>query len=147
MRLAITSAGGYATPAIARAKERAVPPEEVMRRVLDSLALAIVRGPGAEDPPFEEYAAIEPGSLDLRVFDQEKVWVDALRDVHQIDDRADLTDAYLTNLVAFLEWEAGHFASGYWMAFGGDIEIDPRVWLEGTVLMRRLREEVMRRCL
>lgn len=138
----IKSAGGCAAPAIERAKERGVPPSEVMRRVLDSLALAISRGEDAENPPFEQHEAVEPGSVDLRVFDQGEVWVDVLRDVHRTDDRDDLTDRYLANLIGFLLDEAGHFASAYWMAFGGLMPVEPVAWLESTTLMMRLRGEV-----
>lgn len=66
---------------------------EVRRRaMLDQVSLEVVAEglsrsaryamdhPEAEDPPFEQWDAIPPGGLDVRVFDQGIWWVDVCVD-------------------------------------------------------------------
>lgn len=122
-----------------RACDRAISPELVVhacQRALD------IQSQSGEDPPsFEQWEATPPGCLDVRVFDQDQYWVDALRIPHRISDPHDMTDDYLHTLIGFLVDHAAHFLRGY-TDYQPVEAHEPRQWLESTVLVRGLRAEM-----
>jgi hypothetical protein len=125
-----------------RARVRKVSAELVLygcQRALDAQQLH-----GDELAPFDEWDATVPGCLDVRVFDQDQIWVDALRTPHVITDRNDMTDDYLRALVTFLTDHVEHMLRGYLRCYPIVVS-DPSYWLESTALMRRLRAERGRR--
>jgi hypothetical protein len=134
--------GGNPTAVRERARARKVSAELVLygcQRALDAQ-----RYYGDDLAPFEQWDATPPGCLDVRVFDQDQIWVDALRAPHLITDRNDMTDDYLRALVTFLTDHAEHMLRGYLRCYP-IVESDPRDWLESTSLMRGLRAEIGRR--
>ena len=113
-----------------RARARKVSAELVLygcQRALDAQRCC-----GDDLAPFEQWDATPPGCLDVRVFDQDQIWVDALRAPHLITDRTDMTD------------HAEHMLRGYLRCYPIVVS-DPRDWLESTVLMCGLRAEIGRR--
>ena len=134
--------GGNAAAVRERARARKVSAELVLygcERALDAQ-----RCYGDDLAPFEQWDATAPGCLDVRVFDQDQIWVDALRVPHLITDPTDMTDVYLRALVAFLADHAEHMLRGYLRCYP-IVESDPSDWLESTSLMRGLRAEMGRR--
>lgn len=134
--------GGNPTSVRERAFARKVSAELVLhgcQRALD--AQQFYRD---ELAPFEECDATPPGCLDVRVFDQDQIWVDTLRVPHLIADRADMTDDYLHALVRFMSDHADHMLRGYLRCYPIVVS-DARGWLESTTLMRGLRAEICRR--
>lgn len=108
------------------------------------------------DWEFDDHAASGPGTFDRRVLDQDKVWVDILRQSHQISD---LTDEYLCNVIAFIEenawrwapeeevnivaWTAMYIEAGDWLETTAREVVAE--WIESTPLIRALRTEAQRR--
>ena len=102
----------------------------------------------------------EFGNLDLRVFDQDRYWVDIRQQPHLLTE---MSDEYITNVIAHLLAHVKYFyfatirRSLYQMygdlllgrvstdivaeAFGAPAltDLTPVDWLEGTPLMRALR--------
>lgn len=125
-----------------RARSRKVSAELVLYGCQRALDAQQFYGDGLA--PFEQWDATAPGCLDVRVFDQDQIWVDALRVPHLITDRTDMTDDYLRTLVTFLTDHAEHMLRGYLRCYPIVVS-DPRDWLESTALMRGLRTEIGRR--
>ncbi|MEP9384621.1 hypothetical protein [Nocardioides sp. KR10-350] len=117
-------------------------------RALIRVAREIGRTPAQVIEDFAKAADagdLPPGMLDLRIFEQDEVWVDRWRTVRQIRD---LADAHLLGLIDdFLPRSAPGFHGGCVIAGLADIEMDPDEWLRGTRLYRALRSEAERRCL
>lgn len=134
--------GGNRQTVRERAQQRGVSPELVIYACQRALASA---GPcdGAL-APFDQWEVTPPGRLDVRVFDQQQYWIDALRIPHLISDRTDLTDEYLNALVKFLIEYAEHLHRGY-LRYRPAPHREPGQWMESTVLMRSLRAEIARR--
>lgn len=78
------------------------------------------------------------------MFDQHEYWIDALRIPHLISDRWDMTDSHLLELIAFLVAHADHLLGGY-HRYQPIQDREPRQWIESTVLMRGLRDEMRTR--
>jgi len=134
--------GGNPAPVRELARARKVSAELVLYGC--QRALVAQQFYGDDLAPFEEWDATAPGCLDVRVFDQDQIWVDALRAPHVITDRTDMTDDYLCALVTFLTDHVEHMLRGYMRCYPV-VVFDPRDWLESTTLMRGLRAEIGRR--
>lgn len=122
--------------------------------------------PGDADPwpgekPFTAFGQFGPDTLDLRVFDQDRFWVDRHGTAHLLDA---MPDDYRRNVIVFLVERTDRFwvdaclraaiqaagdallgrVSGEILvaAAGGPAVADlaPSDWLESTPLMRRLRQ-------
>jgi hypothetical protein len=140
--LAVLLCGGSPQTVRERAHARAVSPELVehaCRQALDSQIQF-----GGETVPFQRWEATPPGCLDVRVFDQNRYWVDALRIPHVISDRRDMTDDYLHALIDFLARRVAYLMRGY-LRWESVEEHEPPQWLESTILMQELRAEKRRR--
>jgi hypothetical protein len=134
--------GGNPSAVRERAAQRAVSAELILhacRRAADNAAAT-----AGVLPPLELWEATPPGCLDVRVFDQDQYWVDAIRIPHAIADRHDMTDDYLSALVGFLVEHAEHMLRGY-EHYQPTEGRQPCEWIESTVLMRGLRAEITRR--
>lgn len=138
----VVLSGGNPAAVRQRARARKVSAELVLYGC--QRALVAQRCCGDDLAPFEQWDASPPGCLDVRVFDQDQIWVDALRAPHLIADRNDMTDGYLRPLVTFLTDHAEHMLRGYLRCYPIVVS-DPRDWLESTLLMRGLRAEIGRR--
>jgi hypothetical protein len=94
--------------------------------------------------PFSRWDATAPGCLDVRVFDQDRYWVDAPRIPHVIGDRDGMTDKYLRALIDILTAHAEYMLSGY-LRYRPIPMSQPPQWMESTTLMCALRAEIQRR--
>lgn len=116
--------------------------------------------------PFTAFGQFGPGFLDLRVFEQDRYWVDRDGRPHLLED---MTGGYRQAVIAMLErrCEEFHLAVSETLTarviddlveghVNGDVilvalgepltsEIPPDVWLEATPLLRRLRTLERRR--
>jgi hypothetical protein len=110
--------------------------------------------------PFTAFGQFGNDRLDLRVFDQDRYWVDRHGHPHEI---AEMTLGYIENVIVMLDGRAVEFHAATTLrcalqAYGdrllgrpnGDLlivaagaagiaDLDPGVWLESTPLMRALR--------
>jgi len=131
---------------IARAQARGVSAELVIEafRRADQLGQEFDRR--GLLPPFEAFEAFPPGSIDVRVFDQEVWWVDVLRIPYRICFPQSFTDEHLLNVVAYLveNAEDHHRAYGLTVPWG-TVPTDPTRWLEQTILMRALKDQAQGR--
>lgn len=132
------------SPVVVRERARARKVSAELVRYGCQRALDAQQFYGDELAPFDEWDATAPGCLDVRVFDQDQIWVDALRAPHVITDRNDMTDDYLGALVTFLTDHVDHMLRGYLRCYPIVVS-DPSYWLESTTLMRGLRAEIGRR--
>ena len=98
--------------------------------------------PEAQLPPFEQWDAIPPGKLDLRVFDQDIWWCDILRSPHRLTE---MSDGHLLNVVMLIQQRAKSFCAGYHFMRVEEPSGDPMVWSRSTVLMQGLLAEIERR--
>lgn len=107
-----------------------------------------------EEKPFTNFGQFGEGKLDLRVFNQEEYWVDVHGTPHVIEE---MNTNYRRNVIIHLLTNARFFQSGVSLeqvivkigkSLGYEIEssFNPGVsemeslqWLEGTLLMKRLR--------
>ena len=94
---------------------------------------------------FTDIEACPPGLLDLRVLDQDAIWVDVLRTPHRIGDRDDVTDDYLANIIGWLQHNADSLAEGWAHMHDLAATANPEQWLDSTVLMRGLRTQAHQR--
>ena len=139
IRLATLLSGGNPDELEERARQRGVSAEVVREGFRRAIALV------ETEQPFEVYEATPPGKVDLRVFDQDEVWIDVLRQTHKIADPDDQTDEYLINLIRFLRVEVDGLCRNYARSRDRAMPRSSIEWLEGTVLMRALRAECERR--
>lgn len=109
-------------------------------------------GEDGEGLAFEVYGQHGPGALDLRVFDQDQVWVDILGVPHALHE---MDDTYRANVIGHLYEHADLYLRGVVRdeftetavaALTGerppdraDRPADAVGWVEATPLMRRLR--------
>lgn len=125
---------------VREAERHSVSPRELTGKFENALAA------GAHDPPFDEWAAVPPGKVDLRVFDQDVWWVDVFRRPHRIAHRYDLHDDHLLNVVLYLRAGAQRFHAEYVEFVGRRSEWpSPDYWLAQTKLMIALSTEIDRR--
>jgi len=113
--------------------------------------------------PFTAFGQWGIDQLDLRVFDQDRYWVDRYGVGHEIDD---MSDDYVRNVIAMLEAQAEQFhvatvvrvalevvgdallgrihgeVLASELGVGGIVDVDTTTWLESTPLMRRLRDRL-----
>lgn len=113
-----------------------------------------------DELPFTAFGQFGPGALDLRVFDQDRYWVDHAGVGHRIDA---MDDNYRGNVVAMLAARAEQFHAaslrrahvhGAWALLHGEVSgdllaemlgtgtidrCDAGTWLDATPLLRRLR--------
>lgn len=116
--------------------------------------------------PFTAWGQHEPGTLDLRVFDQDEWWVDRNQTPHMLTDMSVL---YVERVIDMLESLAEYY---YLMTVRRDLlqrmgdemlgrvptdtvaesagvtplrDLTPQAWLEGSPLMRALRRRHARR--
>jgi hypothetical protein len=113
--------------------------------------------------PFTAFGQFGPGSLDLRVFDQDVYWVDVTGRAHRIDE---MDASYLDNVIAMLDARAVEFHCSTVqreaiqsfgdvmlgrtpasllindLGIGAVADSDARTWLMSTPLMRALRARV-----
>ena len=94
---------------------------------------------------FQDFESCPPGLLDLRVLDQNQVWVDVLRTPHRIADRTDVTDDYLVNIIGWVQHFADSLSEGWAHMHDVPAPTNPKIWLETTTLMRGLRRAEHRR--
>jgi len=140
--LAVLSCGGNPLTVRERAHERVMSPELVIHACRQ--ALNINSDFADHTAPFVRWDAIAPGCLDVRVFDQDRYWVDALGIPHRIGDRQDMTDDYLHALIGFLVDHADYMLRGY-ARYCPISDTEPHQWIESTVLLRGLRTEIPKR--
>lgn len=116
--------------------------------------------PDEDDAPFEAFGQYGVGRMDLRVFDQDRYWVDVVGRPFRLEM---MSEEYRKNVIDFLlrhqrgfhlkyamgeifdsvvnlargEPDWSQVAYEFGLPFAGDHE--SRWWLESTPLMRRLR--------
>ncbi len=140
--VAVLLCGGNPRTVHERAYDRAMSPELILHACKQTL--------NAQNEftdrcaPFSRWDAIAPGCLDVRVFDQARYWVDAVRIPHLISDRDDMTDNYLSSLIDFLIDHAEYMLRGY-LRYRPIPISKPCQWMESTNLMRALRAETRTR--
>lgn len=141
---AVLLCGGNPRAVRQRANAHGISPELVEHACQRSLETLVESGDALL--PFRRWEETPPGCLDVRVFDQVEYWIDALRIPHLIRDRQDMTDDDLAGLIEFLINHADHLLSGY-RRYQPIEDNEPRQWIESTVLMRGLRDELRTRAL
>lgn len=97
-----------------------------------------------DDAPFEQWDWIGYGKIDLRVFVQDRWWVDVRRVPHEI---AEMSIEYLTNVAAMLVRLADQHHSAFVLSRDWDeaaqvVLMEPLEWMEATVLMQALRRRL-----
>ncbi len=137
--------GGDPEAAIGQARRQQMDPMELAHRYARTINVRLTH-PEATIFPAESLPAIPPGWLDLRILDQGTVWIDILREGHQILDPDDLTDEHLLNVLRYLRHNAIRFHADYRAAFPDrHIDPDPETWMIGTPLVQALAAERDRR--
>lgn len=138
----ILASDGNPRAVIARAQQRGIGATEIEAALWQAVDKAAERGDD-ELPEVHDYAAVPPGSLDLRVFDQGEVWVDVLRVPHTISE---ISDEYVLNLIAWnRRWaESNHAAyTSRWNVRAA--ALGPVEWIQQIPLYLALVDEVVRR--
>lgn len=117
----------------------------------------------ADELPFTAFGQFGNGSLDIRVFEQDKYWVSRQGEPFLIED---MQPDYLSNVVEFLCESAGYFyivmvnkaAVELLFMEGGKqpnpatyktlrsmADVTPREWIKSTVLMQKLNQVLVRK--
>ena len=111
------------------------------------------------EQPFTAFGQFGEGRLDLRVFDQDTWWVDRSGAAHLLDD---MPLDYQANVIMFLRQHAATYHAAQSLRVVTQtvgnlilglpqipeldpatcVDVDAHTWLEGTPLMRRLRQLV-----
>ncbi len=97
-----------------------------------------------DTPPFEQWDQLGYGQIDLRVFVQDRWWVDVRRVPHEI---AEMSIEYLTNVAAMLVRLADQHHSQFvlsrdWEEAAQVVLMEPLEWMEATVLMQSVRRRL-----
>lgn len=95
-------------------------------------------------PPFEQWDQVGYGKIDLRVFVQNRWWVDVRRVPHEISE---MSFEYLTNVVSMLirlvdQHHSAFVLSRDWDEASEVVLMEPLEWLEATVLMQAVRDRL-----